>query len=344
MVKFSIQKSNVMDVPSDLLLLKYAQGFYGADKAVKDLLVSAKVCLTAELQPARGDYSLVATKGIIAPKNIMFLGTPRLQSFTYDKMEEFAFSAIEKIALTDLSIRKITTTVHGIGYGLDGGEALQRLVNGFKKGLSKFVTKIEKITFLTLEDRSERILRAALRACQPPKDQATEITHPDDLIPDVNQKGGMTDSKFVDDDATIILPKSSVIRIDSKHRVFVAMPFSDEFENVYDFGIYPAVRNSGCICERVDEAHFTGDVLGRIREGIETSDLVIADLTGGRPNVYLEVGYAWGKSIPVIFVARNGEELHFDVRTHRCIFYGRFKQFAKELEELIKGIFGSTLK
>ena len=35
-----------------------------------------------------------------------------------------------------------------------------------------------------------------------------------------------------------------------KKRVFVAMPFSDEFQNVYDFGIYPAVRNCGFICER----------------------------------------------------------------------------------------------
>ncbi len=116
------------------------------------------------------------------------------------------------------------------------------------------------------------------------------------------------------------------------------MPFSEEFQNVYEFGIYPAVRNCGFICERVDETHFAGDVLGRIRSGIEAADLVVADLTEGRPNVYLEVGYAWGRGVPVIFVARKGEKLHFDVSTHRCIFYGRFRDFASELEELIRGI------
>ena len=35
------------------------------------------------------------------------------------------------------------------------------------------------------------------------------------------------------------------------------MPFSEEFQNVYEFAIYPAVRNCGFVCERVDEAHFT---------------------------------------------------------------------------------------
>src|SRR6185295_12459413 len=79
-----------------------------------------------------------------------------------------------------------------------------------------------------------------------------------------------------------------------KKVVFVAMPYADEFENVYEYGIYPAVRQCGFICEKVNEAHFTGDILQRIRHGIETASIVIADLTHARPNVYLEVGYAWG--------------------------------------------------
>lgn len=102
--------------------------------------------------------------------------------------------------------------------------------------------------------------------------------------------------------------------------------------------IYPAVRNCGFICERVDETHFTGDILARIRNGIETAAIVIADLSQGRPNVYLEVGYAWGRNKPVIFLARKGEEPHFDVRGHRCLFYGRFKDLAQDLEDLMRGL------
>jgi len=116
------------------------------------------------------------------------------------------------------------------------------------------------------------------------------------------------------------------------------MPFSEEFQNVYEFGIYPAVRNCGYICERVDETHFAGDILVRIKEGIETASLVIADLSESRPNVYLEVGYAWGRSVPVIFVAKKNQRLEFDVMNHRCVFYGNFRKFAEDLETLIRGI------
>jgi hypothetical protein len=235
-------------------------------------------------------------------------------------MEVFARRAVEKIVDLGLPAQFLTTTVHGTGYGLDGGEALQCLVRGFQEGLSKYkVTMIERITFLTLVEREERMLNAGLGAiatitastAEPPASDGVRLR-----------------------DAPQEQPPLTV----SKRRVFVALPFSEEFHNVYEFGIYPAVRNCGFICERVDETHFTGDVLGRIRGGIEAADLVIADLTEGRPNVYLEVGYAWGRGIPVIFVAKKGEKLHFDVSTHKCIFYGKFSEFTKALEELIRGI------
>lgn len=125
-----------------------------------------------------------------------------------------------------------------------------------------------------------------------------------------------------------------------KRHVFVAMPFAEELQDTYEFGIYAPVRRCGFICEKVDEASFTGDILQRITERITTAEFVIADLTGERANVYLEVGYAWGKGVPVILLAREGEQVHFDVSTHRCIHYKRIGQLARELEKLIRGIYG----
>ncbi len=51
------------------------------------------------------------------------------------------------------------------------------------------------------------------------------------------------------------------------------------------------------------------------------------------------MGYAWGKGISVIALAREGEKLHFDVSTQRCIFYKTIGQLAKELEKLIRGVY-----
>jgi hypothetical protein len=343
MAEFTVKEGDVTEEPSDLLLLKFAQSFYGADKAVASCLISAGLCTEAEMKPLPGDFVVIETKRSIAPKYVLFLGTPPLRSFNYNEMEIFAARAIEKIADIGLPVKTLTTTIHGTGYGLDGGEALQRLVLGFHMGLLKQkIRTIEKITFLTLGKRAERLLNAALQAITTIDKAAEEVGTISPMPPKDNQSSE-PDTKLNDIKSIgLSHPIFPIPTIVNKRHVFVALPFTEEFQNVYEFGIYPAVRNCGFICERVDETHFTGDVLHRIKGGIEAADLVIADMTEGRPNVYLEVGYAWGRGVPVIFVAKKGERLHFDVSTHRCIFYGKFTQFAKDLEELIRGIEGKN--
>lgn len=192
--------------------------------------------------------------------------------------------------------------------------------------------------FLTLGERAVRMLSEALDAIPNTQGLTAGARAPDRGSRKSNPSQAQALKRPLPGSAFKLAPTSSDAKAVSKKRVFVAMPFSEEFQNVYEFGIYPAVRNCGLICERVDEAHFTGDILSRIRDGIESADLVIADLTEGRPNVYLEVGLAWGRDVPVVFVARKGEKLHFDVSTHKCVFYGTFTKFAEELEDLIRGI------
>jgi len=55
------------------------------------------------------------------------------------------------------------------------------------------------------------------------------------------------------------------------------MPFSEEFDDVYYYGIQGAVNRVGALCERADLATFTGDVLSWVRERIRSASLVIAD-------------------------------------------------------------------
>lgn len=338
MTEFLVREGNVVAVASDLLLLKHAQGFYGADKTVASRLIEARLCTASDIQPRPGEVVVIETLGAMAPKRVLFLGTLPLHSFSYSEMYQFAWTAIEKIADSHLPVRTITTTIHGPGYGLDGGEALQRLVRGFRDALStRRDISVESIVFLTIEQRSARMLQTALTAMAVDEESAVVdgIGRPSKAY-QVSQ--GRVTAPATKDSGSSQAPISEEDRAVRTKRVFVAMPFSEEFQNVYEFGIYPAVRKAGFICERVDETHFTGDILERIKEGIAAASFVIADLTEGRPNVYLEVGYAWGRGIPVIFVAKKGEMLHFDVSTHRCIFYGRFTQFARDLEELVRGI------
>jgi len=131
----------------------------------------------------------------------------------------------------------------------------------------------------------------------------------------------------------------SIERINEPQKcLFVAMPFSLEMEDIYFYGIQRSADITGFSCDRVDQDAFTGDVLKRIKDGIETSVAIVADLTGSNPNVYLEVGYAWGKQKPTILLVQNGHELRFDVRGQRCLNYSNIRNLedilTSELETL----------
>jgi hypothetical protein len=116
------------------------------------------------------------------------------------------------------------------------------------------------------------------------------------------------------------------------------MPFAKEYEDTYVFGIQNPIHAMGLLCERVDTVVFTGDILDRIKNRIDTATLIVADLTGANANVYLEVGYAWGRGRPTLLVVRSGDELKFDVRGQRCIIYDSIVDLSRKLSIDLKAL------
>ena len=47
---------------------------------------------------------------------------------------------------------------------------------------------------------------------------------------------------------------------------------------------------------------------------------------------YLEVGYAWGRDIPVVLVVPDTADLKFDVRGQRCLVYKNIRGLEQSLE------------
>jgi hypothetical protein len=80
-IEISVQCADVANVPADLLLLKYAQNFYGADQAIAARLAEHGVCSEADIAPASGRHVLLETAGAIAAKRTLFLGTPGCAAF-----------------------------------------------------------------------------------------------------------------------------------------------------------------------------------------------------------------------------------------------------------------------
>lgn len=303
---------DVLNKACDVLILKYADRFYGADLAVAtalDLIPS-----WGGLEP--GKFVFVPTQGKFPYKHVLFIGVGSLWDFGYSEIRNFAVQALEAIATLDAEKKTVAMTMHGIGYGLDEQEAFTAQIAGLMEYLTSNASLDDPQKIMIVERDSNRVQRIKT------------------LLHNVLLESGFRRSTPSSGEPQSVLPDAGV-RSDLKRHVFVAMPYNDDMEDIYEFGIREPVNQAGCLCERCDHDIFTGDILDRIKGRIATASVVVADMTGSNPNVYLEVGYAWGKGIPTLLVAREGEELKFDVKSQKCIYYRNINHLRKQLMQFM---------
>jgi hypothetical protein len=87
-----------------------------------------------------------------------------------------------------------------------------------------------------------------------------------------------------------------------KPGIFVAMPFSPEYEDVFFVAMAPAADALGATCIRVDRQEFVGDVVAEIRRRIRRCVAAIVDMSEARPNVLYEAGMIHALRRPAIHV------------------------------------------
>ena len=107
---------------------------------------------------------------------------------------------------------------------------------------------------------------------------------------------------------------------------FVIMPFAREFDDVYatiKATVEGACQESSLKCFRLDESRPAGRITERLLKELESASLCIADLTGAKPNVMWEVGYAMALGKPTIIITQEPGDLPFDVRVMETIHYDR---------------------
>jgi hypothetical protein len=112
------------------------------------------------------------------------------------------------------------------------------------------------------------------------------------------------------------------MRIDDRRpNAFIAMQFSEPYNEVYRDAIRPLVAEIGFEPFRVDEAAGPGIILNDIWGRITEASVMIAEVSEANPNVYYEVGVAHALRKPTVLLAQRGTKLPFDLGPHRCIFY-----------------------
>jgi hypothetical protein len=104
-----------------------------------------------------------------------------------------------------------------------------------------------------------------------------------------------------------------------KPKVFVIMEFSADYDDVYN-DVIKGVKDEYDLL-RADDIHGPGLIIADIERSIFESQLIIADITAPNLNVFFEVGFAMALRKPIIFLARKGTPLPFDIAGQRVLFY-----------------------
>lgn len=102
---------------------------------------------------------------------------------------------------------------------------------------------------------------------------------------------------------------------------FVLMPFDLLSNWIFLRVIGPALGGAGYVARRADSNLHAVAIMQDVVTGIETADLVIADLTGRNANVFYELGLAHGLNKPVLMIARASGDIPFDLSAYRTIIY-----------------------
>jgi hypothetical protein len=319
-----VVQGDALEISADVLVLKYAQALYGVDELVVNRLEATRLAVRDTL-PEPDGFRLVDTGGQLAANSILFVGVDSLQAFGYAAIREFSKRALTSLAGAKPAASHVAFTLHGVGYGLDEAEAFRAELAGILDAVEsgacpsgiKLVTIVERNA--SRARRLQTLLDASLQGYTGGYACTRNILRENDQLERVRSAG--TSSK-------------------TKPHVFVAMPFAPEFDDHFHYGIQQAVNAAGYLCERADLAAFTGDIIAWVKERIDSAHLLIADLSTANPNVYLEVGYAWGKGIPTVLLAREATELRFDVKGQRCIMYNSIRKLETSLTSELKALNG----
>lgn len=111
---------------------------------------------------------------------------------------------------------------------------------------------------------------------------------------------------------------------------FVIMPFSKDFDDVYNLGIKETAKEHGVNAFRLDEQLFEEGMLERIYKEIQESDFIIADLSDKNPNVFYELGFAHALDKLCLLVTNNVDNIPFDLKHKRHIVYGTSINYLKK--------------
>lgn len=107
-------------------------------------------------------------------------------------------------------------------------------------------------------------------------------------------------------------------------------PKHPELTDVAD-AVRSVFRNFEIRAVRADDIEHEGLITDRVLNEIRTAEFLFADLSGMRPNVYYEIGYAHALGKRVILFRKAGTGVHFDLAGYNCPEYENLRDLKDKL-------------
>lgn len=143
----------------------------------------------------------------------------------------------------------------------------------------------------------------------------------------------------------VVVPKDVTARGSTRHvpdTAFILMWMDKSRPELVE--VHQIVKETfaefGIRADRADEVQHQDRITDLILERIASAEFLFADLSGERPNVYYEVGFAHARGKRPILYRRKDTALHFDLSVHNVPEYANVIELRTLLRERLRAITG----